>query len=84
MHTVEEALDILNEDSDASDSEREMQNQDIDVSSNNDAIPVQSLPKSDGSLSDEELITESVDQNEQSNNGVTWTPLLAARVQAPT
>ena len=84
MHTAKEALDILNEDLDASDLEREMHDQDTDASCTNNTIPLQPIRDSDSSLSDEERqATQSVHQDEQNNNVLTWTPLLAARVKAP-
>ena len=50
LHTAEEALDTLNENPDASDSEREMHDQDIDASRNSDPIPVQPFPDGDSCL----------------------------------
>ena len=75
---------MLNEDLDASDLEKDLHDQDTDASYTKYTIPVQPLRDGDSSLSDEEVqATQSVHQDEQNNNGVTWTSLLAARVKAP-
>ena len=85
-YTAEEAYDMLNEDSDASEPEEEAQEDTGTVPTSVDEPPAQSVTDSDSSSDDDDDSSGNVIQLQPhtSTNGATWAPLHIARVKPAT
>ena len=82
-YTAEEAYDMLNEDSDASEPDEEAQEDIATLPTSVDEPPAQSVTDSDSSSDDDDDSSSDVIQPQlhTSTNGVSWAPLHIARVK---
>ena len=85
-YTAEEAYDMLNEDSDASEPEEEAQEDIATVPNSIDESPTESVIDSGSSSDDDDDFSGNVIQPQlhTSTNGVTWAPLNIVRVKPAT